>query len=253
MASAASAISLSNFQLITSAEVPLSCILAYNSRLAGCSTSDFTQGSDRNTCSAACKKALQNVEDTLTSACGGANVPSSSVLGVALSGGLLGLLCPSGESSATAAATTSDPSQTTTRHIGTFSPIPPPPTLWTTTTSSSSSSSTTDEGSETESQTSATSTERVESQTTETTQTTQAAPPPAVTSSADAKSAQTTSARQTSAPPQTTSDRGPGVASPGAASPFDIAAVSSGSQRLADWRPHAFLFANVFFIILLLR
>lgn len=256
MVSAASALSLSNFQLITSAEVPLRCIIAYDSPISGCSTSDFTQG---NTCSTACKNGLQKIENTLTSVCGDANVPSSSVLGVALSGGLVGLLCPSGETSASAASLSSSSTPAvvttqTTRHIGTFSSIPTSSTQQTSTTTSSSpssSSSTDGESPQTENQTPAQSTQP-QPQPTETTQTTQTTPAPAVTSSVDAKSAHTTSTQQTTAAPQATSP--PGAASPfDIASPFDTAAEVSESQRLTDRWSEAFLFVNVFIMFLLLR
>jgi len=257
MASTASALSLSNFQLITSSQVSLGCILAYNAPILGCSSaSDFTQGAQGNVCSAGCKRALQSVEDALTTVCGNANVPSTSVLGRALSHGLVELLCPSGKAT-TASAQNVGPSSTaavvitqTTRQIGTFSPIPTPTTLKTSKTtssssSSSSSSSTDDEGdAETETPTSTSSAE-AEPQTTETAETTQVAPAPVVTSSAS-RPTQTTSAQQTKSPPQTASDN-----TLGGGSPFDIAAVTSGSQRLSTGLLEGLLFANAFVFLLL--
>jgi hypothetical protein len=264
MASTASAMSLSNFQLITSSQVPLGCILAYNAPIRGCSNAaDFTQGPEGNTCSAGCKGALQNVADALTTVCGDANVPSGSVLGQALSGGLVGLLCPSGKTSTTAPAPPQNVGHSstvaivitqTTRQIGTFSQIPTPTTLRrSTTTSSSSSSSSSDDGDgdddpdpETESQTSTSSADPEPPHPTEITQTTQVAPVPVVASSVGARPTQTTSAQQTKTPPQAAPNN-----RPGAASPFDIAAVASGSQRLMVRWLEGFLFANAFVFILL--
>lgn len=252
MASTASAMSLSNFQIITSSQVPLACILAYNAPILGCSNADFTSG---NTCSAGCVRALQRIEDALASVCGDANVPSTSLLGQALSGGLVEKLCPSGQTTTT---TTSRPSVSqsstaaivitqTTRQIGTFSPIPTPTpsTLQTSTTTTSSSS--TEEDSDTEAQTSTSSpeSEPQPTETTETTQTTQVAPAPIVTSSVGGSPTQTTGAQQTKAPPQTTSDN-----VPGGGSPFDVATVVSGSQRLTARWLEGFLIANFFFFLL---
>ncbi|KAH8909800.1 hypothetical protein BR93DRAFT_420219 [Coniochaeta sp. PMI_546] len=245
MASTASAMSLSNFQLITSSQVPLGCILAYNAPIIGCSNTDFTQG---NTCSAGCAKALQRIEDALISVCGDASVPSNSVLGQALSGGLVELLCPSGKTTTTTSRPSVSQSSTaaivitqTTRQIGTFSPIPTPTTLRTSTTSSASS---TEEDSETEAQTSTSSSE-AEPQPTETIETTQVAPAPVVTSDSAGSPTQTTGAQQTKTPPQTTSDN-----VPGGGSPFDIATVSSGSQQLTVRWLDVFLVANAFMFLL---
>ncbi|SPQ22605.1 32186d07-b847-4645-a01a-09db6c925614 [Thermothielavioides terrestris] len=91
MASTASALTLYNFQPITSAAVPLSCILAYNSRIPGCKMDDFVKG---NTCSAACVGGLTRVQSTLQAVCSDADVPPTSVLGQALLGNLVQLLCP---------------------------------------------------------------------------------------------------------------------------------------------------------------
>ncbi|OIW33580.1 hypothetical protein CONLIGDRAFT_711462 [Coniochaeta ligniaria NRRL 30616] len=245
MASTASAMSLSNFQLITSSQVPLGCILAYNTPILGCSNADFTQG---NTCSASCARALQRIEDALISVCGDATVPSTSVLGMALSGGLVELLCPSGKTTTTASQPSVSQSSTaavvitqTTRQIGTFSPIPTPTTLQTSTTTSSSSA---EEDSETEAQTSTSSSEP-EPQPTETIQATEVAPAPAVTSSPAGSPTQTTGAQQTKAPPQTTSDRGSG-----GGSPFDIATVASGSQQLTVRWLEVLLLSNAFMLLL---
>lgn len=237
MASTASAMSLANFELITSPQVPLGCILTYDAQLRGCSSSDFTQG---QTCSASCSKALQNIQEALVSVCDGVSVPSTSLLGLALSGGLVERLCPSGK----AATTSSKPSTAvvitpTTRAIGTFSSIPAAPTTLQKSTTTSSSSTDVQE-SETEAPTSTSSPEAA-AQPTETAPSTDVAPAPAVTSSPVANPPHTTKAQQTKAPPQTGSDK-----DSGGGSPFDIArASSSGAPHLTGRWLEGFLFAYV--------
>ncbi|KAK5664335.1 hypothetical protein OQA88_556 [Cercophora sp. LCS_1] len=92
MASTASALTLSNFQLITSSGTPIACILAYNSVIPGCSLSDFQRDS---TCSAACAAGLASTQETVRAVCDGVNAPGTTVLAQALAGNLVGLLCPS--------------------------------------------------------------------------------------------------------------------------------------------------------------
>ncbi|CAK7198352.1 hypothetical protein SEUCBS139899_001013 [Sporothrix eucalyptigena] len=119
---AASALSLSNFQLVTSSAVPINCLLAYNTQLTGCTLSDFTQlpsaqrlrRDDSNTCSLACQAGIALAQQTIQAVCGGSAASTTtsssvtSVLGVALSGDLVGLLCGGSE------AVSSDGSSTTT-------------------------------------------------------------------------------------------------------------------------------------------
>ncbi|KAK0623483.1 hypothetical protein B0T14DRAFT_494958 [Immersiella caudata] len=98
-------LTLSNFGLITSTGVPLACILTYNSVLPGCQNSDFTQGS---TCSTACVNGIRSVQRAVLTACDQVSAPPNSVLGQALAGNLVELLCPA------SGATTSSPSKKTT-------------------------------------------------------------------------------------------------------------------------------------------
>ncbi|KAK0722531.1 hypothetical protein B0T26DRAFT_739744 [Lasiosphaeria miniovina] len=116
MASATSAMSLSNFQLITSSTVPISCILAYNTPIRGCSESDFDT---ERTCSVACVNGLIKVQQTLQAVCDDTSIPDASVLGQVLQGNLVQLLCP-GKLSTTAAALT-----TTLRSVLTSSTVRP--------------------------------------------------------------------------------------------------------------------------------
>jgi len=97
LAPVASAISLSNFQLITSSAIPLSCILAYNEPLAGCSVGDFTSGRQLAGCSSSCRTGIRSTQLTLRAACVDVLAPPGSVLGEALlgDGNLVPFLCGS--------------------------------------------------------------------------------------------------------------------------------------------------------------
>ncbi|TPX09445.1 uncharacterized protein E0L32_009333 [Thyridium curvatum] len=90
LASTASALSLSNFQLIASSSVPLGCILAYNQPLEECSASDFAGG---NQCSRSCQRSILKTQRTLQGVCVDVSAPTNTVLGQALKGNLLNVLC----------------------------------------------------------------------------------------------------------------------------------------------------------------
>lgn len=199
-----SALSLSDFQLITSSAVPISCILAYNSQISGCVTSDFIRG---KTCSSECVRGLQKIQSTLQAACGDASVPGTSVLGQVLLGNLVDLLCPrGGGGTRTTTTSTSSSRVLTSTSTGlqlTFTTVRPTasPTTGTTaravTTSSSSSSN-------------------------------QEAPestdiPTFIQS--EASTASTTTRRTTAAPAATT------VPALGGGSPFDVTIQSNGALR----------------------
>ncbi|KLU93193.1 hypothetical protein MAPG_12130, partial [Magnaporthiopsis poae ATCC 64411] len=78
MASSVSALTLSDFQSIATATVPLGCILIYNtSPLSGCSQTDFTAGMG---CASSCVHSLRRVQTTLQVVCSEASVPAGSVL-----------------------------------------------------------------------------------------------------------------------------------------------------------------------------
>ncbi|KAH6849881.1 hypothetical protein B0I37DRAFT_352426 [Chaetomium sp. MPI-CAGE-AT-0009] len=125
MASMASAIPLSKFQPITATTISLGCILAYNAEIPGCSINDFVAG---NTCSASCVRGLKRVESTLESACDRAEVSDLSVLGQALLGNLVELLCPVRPSSTTTAAVTETEEPETSTSTSSVSPTEPPRT-----------------------------------------------------------------------------------------------------------------------------
>ncbi|KAK3934933.1 hypothetical protein QBC46DRAFT_398670 [Diplogelasinospora grovesii] len=232
-ATTASALSLSNFQLITSSSVSISCILAYNTPIPGCSTTDFTQG---NTCSSSCLSGLDKIQATLEAVCGSADVSPTSVLGQAISGNLVNLLCPSGDggdgSTSTALQSRSSTQAVviiTTRSIGAFSPTPTPTQTTTNT--------------EPRQQTSSTSVDTITTSTTSTTQQPQQTEDTFTFSSTStlaqsttlevqttATAQQTTGAQQsnnTPAPSQTTAEP-----SLGGGSPFDTVVINGGSRQL---------------------
>ncbi|KAK4123573.1 hypothetical protein N657DRAFT_415882 [Parathielavia appendiculata] len=107
MASTTSALSLTSFQPITATTVHLGCILAYNYQISGCTIADFTRG---NTCSVACVKSLIKIQYAVQAACPNVNVDAASVLGQALLGNLVDLVCSVRPTSTTtpAAATTTE-------------------------------------------------------------------------------------------------------------------------------------------------
>ncbi|EPE10974.1 hypothetical protein F503_06069 [Ophiostoma piceae UAMH 11346] len=78
VAAPVSALSMSNFQLITASSVPFSCILAYDQQLSNCALSDFTQQTQQqssqqvtgNTCSAACQSSIALAQQTIKTSCG---------------------------------------------------------------------------------------------------------------------------------------------------------------------------------------
>ncbi|KAI0013971.1 hypothetical protein F4779DRAFT_300962 [Xylariaceae sp. FL0662B] len=90
MASASSALSLANLQLIVSNEISKSCIRAYKADIQGCSLDDFTN----KQCSSSCAKGLQDEETRVKASCRGLQVSSNSLLGITLAGKLVDTLCP---------------------------------------------------------------------------------------------------------------------------------------------------------------
>ncbi|KAL2156288.1 hypothetical protein VTH82DRAFT_1033 [Thermothelomyces myriococcoides] len=126
MASMASALSLSQFQPITSARVPRGCILVYNAEIPGCGIRDFSEGSN---CSPSCVRGLRMLEYALQLVCEDADVSPASLLGQVLEGNLEAILCPD-RSSPPPGTTTATTTTTTTTTTST----PTPTTIITTTT-----------------------------------------------------------------------------------------------------------------------
>ncbi|GJC96110.1 heterokaryon incompatibility protein [Colletotrichum higginsianum] len=84
------ALSLSNFQLIAEVSVPLGCLLAYNNPIQGCEATDFAS---KRTCSTTCTSGLARMQSTLQDACQAVQVQANTILGQALAGNLVTLLC----------------------------------------------------------------------------------------------------------------------------------------------------------------
>ncbi|KAI0841748.1 hypothetical protein F5Y06DRAFT_198718 [Hypoxylon sp. FL0890] len=128
MASTASALNLSQFQLITSNQIPKSCIRAYQTEIEGCTSDDFTNGRQ---CSATCVKGLEQEQALVEAVCGDLNVSPRSLLGIVLSGGLVDILCPG--FGTTTVTKTVQPSST----IAGFSTVKSTPTITSETTKAS--------------------------------------------------------------------------------------------------------------------
>ncbi|KAK4167564.1 hypothetical protein QBC43DRAFT_134305 [Cladorrhinum sp. PSN259] len=232
-ATTASALSLSNFGLITSSAVPISCILAYNSQISGCVTNDFVFG---NTCSSECVRGLRRIQSTLQSVCVDVNAPGTSILGQVLLGNIVGLLCPSGNGGGGGATSTRTTSTTTkTFSTSTIRVVPSTTTssrlqltlttvrpTFTTTTASASLSTTTSEVSE---ETTASS-EEVPPAETSIPSFVQSDAGPTTTSRATSKTRTAGGTEQTTAPES------------GGGSPFDFAVQNNGALRrgvLSGW------------------
>ncbi|KAI1404015.1 hypothetical protein F4819DRAFT_173763 [Hypoxylon fuscum] len=107
VASTSSALNLSQFQVITSNQIPKKCIRAYQTEIEGCTSNDFTNGRQ---CSATCVNGLQKEASLVNDACGDLNVSQRSLLGIVLSGDLIDTLCPGFQ--ATTVTTTVQPGTT---------------------------------------------------------------------------------------------------------------------------------------------
>ncbi|KAI1338048.1 hypothetical protein F5Y15DRAFT_141572 [Xylariaceae sp. FL0016] len=238
-ASTASALSLENFQLITSDQIPSSCIRAYDTNIQGCSVSDFTNG---NQCSAQCVRGLQAAAIQIINACGDLNIDSSSLLGLTLLGGLVDALCPGFQ--ATTVTLTVQPSTT---NGGGFTT--PTPVLTTRSTSSTTSTRSTES---TTKQTISTTTS-VSQQTSSTDSITTTTPVVTETSST---STSTTSAAQTSSGSDSDDSGdddgdGSGNGGSGGGSPFDTQPLRGVGSPLEPNFGSGALLAAGFIIVLL--
>ncbi|KAH6661237.1 hypothetical protein BKA67DRAFT_654362 [Truncatella angustata] len=209
LASTASALSLANFQLITSNAIPSPCILAYNTPIAGCTTTDFMNG---NQCSSLCINGLLEEASLVQAICGGLDVNAQSLLGLTLNNKLLDTLCPGSTVGTTTVRVTVQPS-TSTRVASTT--LSSRQTL--TTTSSSAIVVTTATSSSTQTIISSSIISSVPSQTTSSTIQTSTASTAAITSG----TAQATSIESTSTAAQPEATQGGG-------SPFDAVRQSRG-------------------------
>ncbi|KAI1862692.1 uncharacterized protein JN550_010029 [Neoarthrinium moseri] len=212
VASTASALSLANFQLITSNAIPSPCIVAYNSQISGCTNTDFTNG---NRCSNSCINGLASVSSIVNAICGGLNVNPQSLLGLTLDGLLLETLCPGSNVDTTTVRVTVQPSRTSS--IATTSS--PPPAIITSEVPPPATTSTDIE---------TTSSDGGDDPPTETSTAVQTSEVTATTTSASSQVTQVTNTQSNNPP----TDGPTGATEPGGGSPFDTvvqaqAAVSS--------------------------
>lgn len=111
----ASALSLSNFQIVDPSSVPFNCLHAYDQPLQTCTSKDFRSG---RACSSGCAAELASSQGRLQQACNGADVSADSLLGQALEGNLVPLLCPN-DANAGGNPTQSTATVTTSRIVST--------------------------------------------------------------------------------------------------------------------------------------
>ncbi|KAJ1335385.1 CD68 antigen [Microdochium nivale] len=89
--STAEAVTLSQFQPIAPNILPNNCLAVYNSAINGCVESDFVSNA---VCSARCMQGLKSKESQVQVFCGNIQVNPRSLIGIAIKGELLRLLCP---------------------------------------------------------------------------------------------------------------------------------------------------------------
>ncbi|KAK1856191.1 hypothetical protein CCHR01_01102 [Colletotrichum chrysophilum] len=117
-------LTLSNFQLLTQLSIPLGCLLTYNNPIQGCTANDF---SSTGTCSASCRRGLLLMQTNIQDVCQSVSVQANTVLGQALAGNLLGLLCSSNQVTTTSAAPTARPTSTVIVPPPSSTVVAPPP------------------------------------------------------------------------------------------------------------------------------
>ncbi|KAI1457120.1 hypothetical protein F4805DRAFT_201478 [Annulohypoxylon moriforme] len=241
--STSSALNLSQFQVITSNQIPKSCIKAYSSDIEGCTRNDFTDGRQ---CSSSCVQGLEQVQDVIDKACQDLNVSAKSLLGIVLSGDLVDTLCPGFDT--TTVTKTVQPSTT----IPGFTTINPAPAI------------TSVDSSKTSSATSRKTTPTSEPTTIVQSTTDQETPPPSTTSDSSStlsssstnttptqNTAQSavTSAAQTTSSDDSSDDTDPTL---GGGSPFDQPVESSGTALRPGFCTEA-LTAVIFVAMFMLR
>ncbi|KXH25187.1 hypothetical protein CSIM01_04131 [Colletotrichum simmondsii] len=118
-------LSLSNFQLITELSVPLGCLLSYNNPIEGCEATDF---GSTGTCSQKCRNGLTRMQSNLQDVCQSVQVQVNTILGQALSGNLVNLLCGAlNQQTSSAVQTISTTTIIILPSTTAIAPPPPPP------------------------------------------------------------------------------------------------------------------------------
>ncbi|KAH6680735.1 hypothetical protein B0J14DRAFT_272250 [Halenospora varia] len=95
----ANAVSLANFQQITSLLIPSTCQTAYDNEIPSCTVSDFQNG-----CSSICVSGLKSQARSVTNACADVTVNANTLLGRVKAGGIVEALCVSVLSSTSSSA-----------------------------------------------------------------------------------------------------------------------------------------------------
>ncbi|KAK1634791.1 hypothetical protein BDP81DRAFT_432012 [Colletotrichum phormii] len=118
-------LSLSNFQLITELSVPLGCLLSYNNPIEGCEATDF---GSTGACSRKCRVGLARMQSNLQDACQSVQVQINTILGQALSGNLVNLVCGAlNQQTSSAVQTISTTTIIVLPSTSAVAPPPPPP------------------------------------------------------------------------------------------------------------------------------
>ncbi|AEO57898.1 hypothetical protein MYCTH_2118373 [Thermothelomyces thermophilus ATCC 42464] len=253
MASTASALSLSQFQPITSATIPLSCILAYDTEIPGCAISDFVEGA---TCSSSCLRGLRRLEYALQIVCDDADAPKISLLGQALEGNLAAVLCPGRSPDATMSSSSSSPTlvppNTTTltttlaatqRTQLTFTTVQPPSTTLTRSTARTETDTETGTGRRAESKTEEPTTSISSTSTSPTSTVTSDTPRPTFVQFTSSTTASPSSTSTAEAPEETDGVRSGGF------TPFELFPNSS-TQLITSWMTAVAISLAVSFLLL---
>ncbi|KAL2682715.1 hypothetical protein Neosp_007168 [[Neocosmospora] mangrovei] len=119
---AAKALSLSDFESISSPNAPVNCVQAYDTPLTQCAPGDFTGG---KACSAACKDSVKQTEVVIQQACSSATSDEESLLYRGQRGELVAVLCRDMD----------EPQAENPEPVSTPAPAPAPPTTTSTSTS----------------------------------------------------------------------------------------------------------------------
>lgn len=119
---AAKALTLSDFESISSPNAPVNCVQAYDTPLAQCTPGDFTGG---KACSAACKDSVKQTEVVIQQGCDGVTSNEESLLYRGQRGELVAVLCRD----------TDEPQAESPEPVSTPAPAPAPAPPTTTSTS----------------------------------------------------------------------------------------------------------------------
>ncbi|KAH9892925.1 hypothetical protein F4778DRAFT_300619 [Xylariomycetidae sp. FL2044] len=228
-ASSSSALSLANFQVVTSNQVGSSCLRAYQDTIEGCTRSDFTDG---NQCTLNCATGLQKTQTRVQRACNEEDVNPKSLLGLTLSGDLVEALCPNFQ----ATTVTVQPSMT--QQVSSTVLLPAPPATSSTIATTEVSTATTEQPTTNPPQNTSPPVQTSDSSTSETSRATSASPSaPAATQDPSSDDGQDQDQGNTGFQGF--------QGSSGSGSPFDPAPIPS-SATLARWQGRTATFVELY-------